>query len=192
VSHLRRPELKARHPVHVTMRLAKELPNLRHKPLARLVLSALHAAKQRLGASLVHFSIQSNHLHLIVEAADGRALSSAMKGLAIRLARSVNRRCGRRGRVFAERFHARALRTPLEVRRALIYVLHNHRHHHTGMGQPSFVDALSSAAYFDGFAPSIDGGFVPSEPAPVAKPSTWLLRVGWRRFGLLQPHDVPK
>jgi hypothetical protein len=96
--------------------------------------------------------------------------------------------------VFAERYHARALRTPLEVRRALVYVFHNHRHHHTGAGRPSFFDPLSTAMYFDGFTVAARRprhGFIPPEEPPVARASTWLLRVGWRRRGLLSLRDVP-
>jgi putative transposase len=195
VPHLRRPELKSRHPVHVTMKLKEGLPSLRCKSLARLVLDAFHAAKLRLGARLVHFTVQSNHLHLIVEAEDGRALSRAMQGLAIRIARRLNQRFERRGGVFSDRFHVRQLRTPLEVRRALIYVLHNHRHHHSGAGVPSRFDCMSSAPYFDGFAtPALrwpPDAEVRRDDPPVASPTTWLLRVGWRHFGLLGSGDLP-
>jgi hypothetical protein len=63
VSHARRPEFKARHPLHVTMKVGQGLPSLRHRALASLVFSAFRAAKQRLGAKLVHVSVQANHLH---------------------------------------------------------------------------------------------------------------------------------
>jgi len=190
VSHLCRPSLKARHPVHVTMRLRAGLPSLRHKPLAGLVLSSFHAAKERFGTRLVHFSVQSNHVHLLVEADGHRALSRAMQGLATRLAKRLNRRLDHRGSVFADRYHARALTTPLEVRRALIYVLHNHRRHAGTPGRRSGFDPLSTAPYFDGFVPGIVRP--PSTaPPPVAQPRTWLLRIGWRRHGLLGAGDVP-
>jgi REP element-mobilizing transposase RayT len=188
VPHVRRPELKARHPVHVTMKVRKGLPNLRHRALASLVLSAFRAARQRLGARLVQYSIQSNHIHLIVEAEGERALSRAMQGLAVRLARRLNARVGRRGSVFADRFHSRALRTPLEVRRALVYVLQNHRHH--GSVHPTNgSDPLSSARYFGGFSHEKPR---PSErDPPVVAPSTWLLRVGWRRHGAIARSESP-
>ena len=194
-SHLARPELKARHPVHVTMRLRDGVPSLRRKPLAGVVFAAFRAARARLGARLVQFSVQSNHLHLIVEADGHRALSRAMQGLAVRLARRLNRRLERRGSVFADRYHARTLRTPLQVRRALIYVLHNHKHHLTLPGRPSLFDPMSTAAYFDGFTTRIErwprDGFVPPKESPVAKSQSWLLCVGWRRFGLISPHEAP-
>jgi hypothetical protein len=69
---------------------------------------------------VVHFSFQENHAHLIVEADDKSSLSRGLNGLSVRLARAYNRVLGRRGRLWAERFHARALRTPREMRRALV------------------------------------------------------------------------
>jgi len=189
--HLRRPRLKARHPVHVTMSLRNGLPSLRYRSLAAVVLAAFRRATER-GTHLVHFSVQSNHLHLIVEADGERALSRAMQGLAISVARRLNRKLRRRGAVFGDRYHCHVLRTPLEVRRALVYVLHNHRHH-LGRDQPSGFDSLSTAPYFDGFVEWLDRlrGRPPPEAAPVVPPQTWLLRVGWRRHGLLTAQDVP-
>jgi REP element-mobilizing transposase RayT len=176
------------------MRLCKGLPSLRQRALAGVVFETFRAARQRHGARLVHFTVQTNHIHVIAEAADHRALSRAMQGLAIRLARQLNRRLERGGTVFAERYHARALRTPLEVRRALVYVFHNHRHHHTGAGRPCFLDPMSTAAYFEGFSfrPRWPRhGFVPPEEPPVVPANTWLLRVGWAKRGALSARDVP-
>jgi hypothetical protein len=139
---------------------------------------------------------------LIVEAEDERALSRAMQGLAVRIARRVNRRVGQRGQVFPERYHAHALKTPREVRNALVYVLHNNRRHHTGRGRPVRLDPFSSAFYFDGFASARGRPFMLGLPPPdippfgrdeppVSRPKTWLLRRGWRRYGLLTSRDTP-
>jgi len=123
--HLRRPALAARHPVHVTLKLRPGLPSLRGEACFPPVKDALKASRRRLGMRLVHFSVQSNHLHLLVEAADRVSLARAVKGLAVRLARRLNQKLGTRGTVFPERFHAHVLRTPSEVRNALGYLLHN-------------------------------------------------------------------
>jgi REP element-mobilizing transposase RayT len=179
--------------VHVTLRFGKGLPSLRHAPVARLVLDSFHAAKERLGVRLVHFSVQSNHVHLLVEADGHRALSRAMQGLGTRLAKRLNHRLGREGAVFADRYHARALTTPLEVRRALVYVLHNQRRHFIAREQRSGFDPLSTAPYFDGFAPDIvrPPATAPPSVLPFVPARTWLLRVGWQRYGLLGANDVP-
>jgi len=163
---------------------------------AQRVFAALRAALGRGGrgrARVVHFSVQRDHVHLVVEADDRDALARGMQGLAVRLARAANGAIGRRGPVWAERYHARALTTPRSVRNALVYVLFNHRRH----GHHAHVlDPCSSVAWFDGLAPlSRDlGDVMPARdgPPPVPPPRTWLARVGWRRHGLLAFHEGPR
>ena len=146
----------------------------------------LDAAKERFGARVVHFSVQRDHLHLIVEAADVRALVRAMRALAIRLAMRLNRWWRRRGRVFADRYHARVLKTPREVRNALAYVLLNGRRHGvSGVG----IDPCSSGAWFDGWADPSARAL--ETTAIVAAARTWLLRVGWRRHGPIGLGELP-
>jgi REP element-mobilizing transposase RayT len=139
---------------------------------------------------VVHFSAQGNHLHFLVEADDNRALSEGMQGLSIRLAKGLNRLMGRRGKVFADRFHARVLRTPAEVRNALAYVLLNHRSHMLRAGERDSAgarDPFSSAASLDGWR---EGGPVEA-PRVTSPPQTWLLGSGWRRRGLLSAAKQP-
>ncbi len=141
----------------------------------------------------MHFSVQGNHLHFLVEAADKRALSRGMQGLAIRLARRVNGAVGRAGSMFADRYHARALATPREVRNALAYVLLNRQRHNGGVRvvfATGGVDPCSSGATFDGWA----RGVRPDDPAGEAltvRARSWLLAEGWRRRGLIDPREVP-
>ncbi len=137
---------------------------------------------------MVQYSVQRDHLHLIVEADDKKALSRGMRGLAIRCARAVNRALGRRGALWADRYHARALSTPRMVRNALVYVLANAAKH---LRAVAGLDPCSSAPWFDGFreaeaCPPTLRGVPPTRP-----PRTWLLRVGWRRYGLLSRDEVP-
>ncbi len=199
VSHLSRPSLSRHYPVHITLRIRRDLPTLRTKAMGRLLFASFAEARCRFGTRLTHFSIQANHLHLIVEAASKPALSRAMQGLGIRVAKSVNRKLGRRGSVLADRYHARALRTPLEVRRAVLYVINNYRRHLAQVGSVpprDWADPFSSVDYFDGFRPPATGRKAKAEFAlgrapPVAAPGTWLLTTGWRKRGLLRIHECP-
>src|SRR5882672_3801717 len=129
VSHRTRPVRAARHPVHVTARIRAGLPSLRREATRALLELALARGADRFGFRLVEYSIQSNHLHLIAEVRDRRALSRGMQGLLVRITRALNKSWGRKGSVFADRYHARALCTPREARNALVYVFHNARHH---------------------------------------------------------------
>jgi pimeloyl-ACP methyl ester carboxylesterase len=136
VSHARRPEVAGTTPVHVTLRVRPEVLNLRSGRSFRLIEKALVALRAARDARVVHYSVQGNHVHLVMEADDRRALGRRVQGLEIRIARAMNRLMGRkRGTVFADRYHARALRTPLEVKRALEYVLKNRRHHTLARGR---------------------------------------------------------
>jgi len=172
-------------PVHVTLRLSAGLPSLRRSLVRDRVLRALGEGRERFGFRLTQYTLQSNHLHLIVEADDRVALSRGMKGIAVRVARTVNRLWKRSGSVFSDRFHARALRTPREVRSALLYVLHNARHHGLRL---LGVDPYSSGPWFDGWKQ----GLVLATECPAARARTWLLREGWRRHGLIGIQESPR
>jgi REP element-mobilizing transposase RayT len=132
---------------------------------------AFREARERYGVRVIHYTIQGNHLHLLVEAENSAALSRAMQGLAIRIAKRLNALAGRRGGVFADRYHAHALATRREVANAVRYVLGNYRHHTQEHLPPKWDDPFSSARYVRR---------APGEDAPVVEPKTWLLRVGWR------------
>jgi hypothetical protein len=152
----------------------------------------------RPGFRLVHYSLQGNHAHLIVEAHDADALGRGMMAIGARLARAVNRYANRTGPVLAERYHLRLLPTPKEVRNALRYVLLNARRHAAEAFRKLHgvrLDPASSARWFDGWRRGVslaaDARSASTTTAPVAGARTWLLSVGWRRYGLLDPADVP-
>jgi putative transposase len=231
VPHVSRPSDKKRFPLLVTSRLRSGLHSLRHEREAECIRHAMAAANRAASAEasgpapfqVVHHSIQSNHLHLIVEAADRAALTLGMRGLLVRIARGLNRMWKRRGPVFADRFHERELRTLLEVRNALVYVLQNLRKHGIALAGP---DPLSSGPEFDGWTagrgsasdarscagPRSRDGARPSGGAPTAGAAaspgaprllraaraevppaiTWLLGVGWRKHGLIEPRESPR
>ena len=185
VPHRRRERHVARHPVHVTMRARGGLPSFRGDRLLLEGIQGSIAASEKPGFRVVHFSVQSNHLHLIVEADDERALSRGMQGLSIRMVRAAHRALGHGGTILADRYHAHELETPRETRAALLYVLQNWAKH----GPGGDYDLRSSAPWFDGWTrpPEIESG-----PCLVATPRTLLIRMGWRRHGLLRPGERPR
>jgi hypothetical protein len=163
---------------------------------------------------IVEFSVQQDHVHLIVEAGDKCELSAGMRSVAIRIARYVNELLGRRGRFWADRWFGRTLRSPREVRYALGYVLANFRKHSRTV-LPAGIDPYSSAAWFNGFREWLPGsGLAPSfavrappevmldssyaalraelSERPSAVAHSWLLATGWRRHGLISIAETPR
>ena len=104
----------------MTLRACAAVPSLRSGRLRLATQSALAAASTS-RFRVLQFSIQSDHLHLLVEADGPTGLERGVRGLAIRVAKAVNRILGRRGRMWSDRYHARLLRTPREVRNALVF-----------------------------------------------------------------------
>lgn len=197
VQHLTRARFK-RLPAHVTLRVRSDVPSLRTVPIVHAIERTFAAGCTRPGFRLVHYSLQTNHAHLIVEADDRHALGRGMKAIAARLALAVNRVAGRKGPVLADRYHHESLPTPRQVRNALRYVLLNARRHAAKAGAPLGGDArpdpASSARWFDGWkrAPSYERAVARRViRRPVARPRLWLLTVGWRRHGLIDAADVP-
>ena len=136
------------------------------------------------GFRIVHFAILGNHLHLIVEATDNPSLSSGINGLCRRMAEGLNRLWSRRGKVFADRYHMRVLKTPRQVYNAIRYVYENARKHglKTYENRP---DAYSSGLWFKGWRDYVHDGWL-GWKNPVAEATSWLLREGWKMYGLLE------
>ena len=206
VPHRPRPKHFGRHPVLVTLRARRGLPSLRAELVSHMLRRILHGQRQGRRYSkvfqVVEFTIQDDHLHLIVEAtgvvATGMvdapdALRSGVSGLVISFAKRLNKLLSRRGKVWADRFHTRELGSPSEVRSALVYVFRNVARHGAFLYGHDTVDQLSSAPRFTRWrAPVLD---LHRDAAlwPQAPPTTWLLERGWwtcTRQGLLDPSEA--
>ena len=185
MGHDRRDEHEPRHPVLLTLRAASNVPSLRSIALFAAVRDSI-ASRGDAGFRVLHFSVQQDHVHAIVEADTHDDLTRGIRSLVIRIALAV-KRVARVGRVWGDRYHARALTTPREVRHAIVYVLLNFRKH---LRAPAGIDPRSSGPWFDGWrrpSPPPAGGRCPTSPA-----RTWLATAGWRRGGLIQFDDGPK
>lgn len=203
VPHHARPVHRRWEPVLVTLR--SRIAPLRSQfvfPSVRLALSRA-ARRDPERFRIVHFSVQRDHVHLVVEAAGTRELSAGMRSVAIRVARYVNDLLSRRGSVWADRWHGRALRSPREVRNAIVYVLGNFRKHARRPPRVG-IDPYSSAPWFGGFREwnpasgvppplAVARAIAPCELGEVAAfaPRTWLAARGWRRVGLIGIADRP-
>jgi putative transposase len=175
VPRVTRPEFPSRLPLHVTLKIRKEVGGLRTNKIFAQIQRAFFYGHNRFGMRMVEFSVQGNHLHLVVEAENRRSLWRGMQGLNVRIARAVNRVLKRKGKVFGDRYHARVLRTLAEVRNAVEYVRYNFKSHQERLGRdlhPFYVDPYSSTCgeavcYMESYDWSA---------LVIAAPRTWLLK----------------
>ena len=204
--HKQRPEHLARHPVHVVLRVVRDVGSLRRRCAYRAFREAVLVAARRDDFRIVHISLQRTHVHLLVEADDQGALSRGMQSFQISAAKQLNRAVGkarggarRRGTVFPDRYHAEVITTPTQARHTLAYVLCNWRKHaedRAGRAASWRVDPFSSALVFPDWAERLDQPTLwrgpPSyEPLLVFRPRTWLLATGWSRAGSISYDEVP-
>ena len=204
--HKARPELKARHPVHVVLRVIGAVGNLRRRFTYRAIREATLTTARRENFRIVHVSIQRTHVHLLVEADRKSALASGMQGFQISAAKHLNAAISkgkpgprRRGVVFPDRYHSEIITSPRQARHALSYIVNNWRKHQEDLRAPMSewtIDWFSSAVMFTGWAEYGDEPFLwrgpeTYDPLIVYQPRTWLLREGWKKAGPISYHEIP-
>lgn len=178
VAHVTRPKLAKKTPVHVTLRARAGLPSFRAE-LVRNMFERIVKQTRSEGFHLPVYDLQRDHVHAICEPEERAELSAGMRRVMIRFALRLNRLLGRKkGKVWGDRYHRHDLKTPREVRNALVYVLMNAKKHGACRRDESFIDPFSSAAENDVWED------VRAGPARVCEaPRFWLLRVGWAKGG---------
>jgi REP element-mobilizing transposase RayT len=189
VRHRARAVHKYWNPMHATLRAVNGLPSFRAERLFVAFERAVRTTRRK-DFRIVEFSVQDNHVHLIVEADDKDARARGMKSFSVRANRLFNVASGRRrGRVWGDRYHRRDLTSARQVRNALVYCLANYKkHQHVTSGAPR-IDPCSSARWFHGWTAirTHDDGPPPTEGA-----RTVLLGNAWHKHGLIHPGERPR
>lgn len=120
VAHRTREKVKSRYPLHINFKVRLQIRN--KQALSLLKRAIINARGQ--GLRIIHFSLQSNHVHLIVEAADNALLTKGMRSLTITFAKGL-----KKGRIQMERYHLHVLKSLKEAHNAVKYVLLNQQKH---------------------------------------------------------------
>ena len=211
--HKKRPVLAGRYPVHVVLRVVREIGSLRKRRMYAALRAATLAValnelyiKENGAFRIVHISIQKTHIHLIVEAEHATALSKGMQSFQISAAKRLNREVRvegmkqRTGTVFPDRFHEEIIKTPRQARHTLAYVMNNWRRHREDR-EPTTrkwnVDPFSTGVLFAGWKEREGAELMWNwrrsyQPLFVYLPKTWLLREGWLKGGpRIQFREVP-
>jgi REP element-mobilizing transposase RayT len=203
--HEARPDFKPYHALHVVMRVEPAVGGLRRRSMYRAMREASLTAARREQFRIVHISLQRTHVHMIVEAEHKAALARGMQGFTIAAARNINTALGtgkhqrRHGRVFSDRYHLEVITTPTRAHRAIGYVLSNWRRHgedRDGLPSTWLVDPFSSGISFPDWQEMEDRAWMwplreTYAPLFVRRPTSWLLREGWKLVGTISAREVP-
>ena len=202
--HGARPTFKPYHPLHIVMRVVPAAGSLRRRKMYRALRDATIIAALRDRFRIVHISLQRSHVHMLVEADHKAALARGMQGFLISAARNINTALGdgarrRRGKVFADRYHAEVITTPTRARHTIGYVLSNWRRHREDQQGPAstwLVDPFSSGILFPDWVELQDKAVMwpireTYDPMMVRRPRSWLLAEGWKLAGSISAREVP-
>lgn len=138
VAHRRRENVKLDHPLHINFKVEA---SIRNKVCLRILKRAILNAR-RMGLSIRHFSLQSNHVHLIAEAPDNSILESGMRSLCVTFAKGLQK-----GKVQKQRYHLHVLKTLREVQNAVKYVWFNEEKHRNL--KKAFITMYSSLQFVE-------------------------------------------
>lgn len=136
VAHRKREKVSAQHPIHINFKVKAFIKN---KTCLKILKRAIKNARSH-GLRVIHFSLQSNHVHLLIEATDNAILTRGMRSLTITFAKGVNK-----GRIQMERYHTHILKTLRETRNAFHYVVLNEAKH--AQLKRAYVDRYSSLGW---------------------------------------------
>ena len=185
LTHLPRVQINSRVPMHITIKLREGVPGLREPKFLYAFARAIRRAARK-GLRVQHFSIQSNHLHLIAEADSNSALRIGMCSLLASITWALRKIFQYWGDVFTSRYHINPIRVPRLMRNVLKYVLFNYEHH---CGVATFADVYSSVFSFDGARLLIGREQIGVRPRwqsvideSLSAPGSWMQRVGWRKL----------
>lgn len=203
--HAKRRRVLKSEPQHIVLRSNGEVGSFRTPAVFQAIRAATYmAARYEDTFRIVEYSVQDNHVHLIVEANDKDSLARGMKAFGGSCSKHINAQVSRakgwerrrRGSVFRDRYFVTALTTPRQVRNTLAYVLNNWRHHELDRtNQRRNIYPYASGISFDGWKELQGTAFVvPAayDPPITSKPRTFLLRVLWKKkYPLISYREVP-
>ena len=190
VAHRKRTSVSLLEPLHVTVRVRADVPSLRQRAVNDLLREIFCAMKVRAGFKILQYSIQGNHIHMIVEAECRASMSSGMTSLMTRIARRLNKFFGRVGRFFADRYHMVSMRTPKQVRRTLVCVFGNARHHHAP--QAGVIDDYTSGAWYGEWQEKVTVRGLEGLECPVERHEAWLMHGGMVGLGRISVYERPR
>jgi REP element-mobilizing transposase RayT len=199
VSHMKREPVNWKLPLHINTKIRAHYPSMRRKDVVK-IFEGCCARTKKFGLHVIHFTIQSNHIHLICEAKNNEALGRGMQALLSSFAKALKKQMLRwkgarrpaKGSLFNGRYHLRAIHSPTQMKRTLRYVLLNdQKHTRTGY---QYIDLFSSAPIFPHWhqllGKSMDRKLLwdldmlaPLKPEDLglSPPQSWLAREGWMR-----------
>src|ERR1044071_955397 len=107
---------------HITHRCHQRKFLLKFARDRRRYLHWLFEAKKRFGLCVLDYIVTCNHIHLLVKDTGANVIAERMQLVAGRTAQEYNRRKGKQGAFWEDRYHATSIEMDEHLRRCLVYI----------------------------------------------------------------------
>lgn len=124
IRHTERPKFKNARSLHLTIKVRENKADIKSIKL----LKALHHAIKRarlMKLKIIHYTLEYNHVHLLVEADTHHALHRGMQAFGISFSKAINKTKRLKGTVYKHRYHFRQICSSRELKNVLHYIFHN-------------------------------------------------------------------
>ncbi len=130
IRHTKRPYLSKPTSLHLTVKIKKNKAEIKNKSvLAILKRAILNARKQ--GLQVIHYSLEYDHVHLLIEADNNFILAKGMQAFGVTFSKAINRLKRLKGEVYKHRYHFRRISSSKELKNVMNYIFTNGLKHKT-------------------------------------------------------------
>ncbi len=130
IRHTNRPHIKKPASLHLTIKVKKKKAEIKNKSVLKILKRAILNARKQ-GLRVIHFSLEYDHVHLLIEADNNLILGKGMQAFGVTLSKAINRLKKLKGGVYKHRYHFRQISSTRELKIVMNYIFTNGLKHGT-------------------------------------------------------------
>lgn len=124
IRHTRRERITKQSALHFTIKVRENKADIKNKRLLKILHHAIKRARLK-KLKVLHYSLEYNHVHLLVEARDNQIIHQGMQAFGISFAKAINKIKFLKGRVYKNRYHFRKITSLRDYKNVLLYIFRN-------------------------------------------------------------------
>lgn len=147
IRHTARPVLTKPSSLHLTIKVQKIKADIKNKMILTMLKKAILNAR-RMGLKVIHYSLEYDHVHLLIEADNNVILGKGMQSLGVTLSKAINRTKRIKGRVYKHRYHFRKINSARELKNVMFYIFNNGVKHGASKSLNTIYNSFSAEIKF--------------------------------------------
>jgi len=130
IRHTERPVLTKSASLHLTVKIKRIKADLKNKSILSILKKAILNTRKQ-GLRVIHYSLEFDHVHLLIEAENNLILAKGMQSFGVTFSKAINRLRKLKGGVYKHRYHFRRIVGARQLKNVLNYIFSNGVKHKT-------------------------------------------------------------